>query len=399
MAVDALPLDAELSRRWQRTAVLFGGAGLALVAIGWLVDRPAAVRSYLWAYIDWLGVALGSLALTMLHYLTGGVWGLILRRILEAAARTLPLMTLLFLPIALCVPDLYAWANPDIVAHDEVLLHKQWYLDVGFFLSRAAAYFIIWNLLALILLRWSLAQDSANPPTPQPLRRLAAGGMLLYAVTITFASIDWVMSLEPHWYSTIFGPLFGVGQLLSALSFGTVVLLLLADRPPLAGLLGRPHFRDLGSLLLAFVMFWAYLGFSQYLLIWSGNLPPENPYYLRRTQGGWQYLAVLILLGHFILPFVLLLSGDVKRTRSKLLAVAAMLLVMRAIDLYWMIAPAPPFVGETGAVSFSQAFSWLDLAAPVGVGGVWLAAFLGQLQRRPILPNYDPLLAEAQHHE
>lgn len=400
MPAEALPLDPAECQRRQRQALLAGAVGLGFVALGWVIDRPTAVRSYLWAYNFWLGVALGSLVLLMLQFVTGGVWGLILRRILEAAARTLPLMALLFLPIALGMHDVYIWTNHDVVASNHLLEQKTWYLNVPRFLSFAAGYFVIWIALGWSVNRWSLAQDRPDAdPTERHLQKLSAAGLGLYALTITFASIDWVMSLEPHWYSTIFGPLFGVGQMLSAFSFATVALVLLSDRPPLAGILGRPHFRDLGSLLLAFVMVWAYFGFSQFLLIWSGNLPIENPYYLRRAQGGWQFLAIVIVLGNFVLPFLLLLSGNIKRTSKKLLGVAALVLVMRMLDLYWMIAPAQPGPDGLGVVTLPGALSWTDLAALVGIGGIWLAMFLGELQKRPLLPSYDPLLVEAGHFE
>jgi len=400
VTADALPLDPADCRRWQRNALYAGAAGLVLVAFGFVIDRPTAVRSYLWAYLFWLGVALGSLALSLLQYLTGGVWGLILRRIFEAASRTLPLLAVLFVPILLALPDLYIWANPEIVAGDEVLQRKTWYLSVPFFVGRTVAYFALWIGVAWLMNRWSIDQDRPDAPAdPRHLRMLAAGGLLIYAITITGAAIDWVMSLEPHWYSSIFGPLVGVGQVLNGLSFATVVLILVADRPPFAGVLSRAHFRDLGSLLLAFVMLWAYLGFSQFLLIWSGNLAVENPYYLRRMQGGWQFVGVLLIVVHFGLPFVLLLSGEVKRVSSKLLVVAALLLGMRMLDLFWLVMPAQPGREPKGLGAVGFMLGWTDIVAPVGIGGIWLALFLRELQQRPLLPNYDPQLAEVHHHE
>jgi hypothetical protein len=220
---------------------------------------------------------------------------------------------------------------------------------------------------------------------------------MLYGVTITLASIDWVMSLEPRWISSLFGALFGIGQVLSAWSFAVIGTLLLAGRPPLGDLLGRPLLRDFGSLMLAFIMVWAYMAFSQWLLIWSGNLPQEITYYLRRGQGGWQYVIGLIALLQFAVPFVLLLSGEVKRDRASLLRVAGLVLVMRMVDLYWQVVPAQPGPDGLGVVPFTV--SWTDFAAPVGVGGVWLAFFLWNLQQRPVVPAHDPHLEEAYHHE
>jgi hypothetical protein len=399
VAADALPLDPADCRRWQRNALIAGVAGLALMGLGWAIDQPAAVRSYLWAYLFFLGIALGSLALVLLNFLVGGVWGLIVRRVLEAATRTMPLLTLLFVPIVLSLPAVYIWAIPEVVAADHMLQHKAWYLNVPFYFWRAVGYFAIWNGLVWLLNRWSVAQDRPDAGDPRHLRQLGAGGLVLYGLTITFAAVDWIMSLEPHWFSTIFGPLIGVGQMLSALSFGIVVVVIFADKPPLAGVLGRPVFRDLGSLMLAFVMVWAYLGFSQYLLIWCGNLPVENPYYLRRVQGGWQYVALLLVATSFILPFVLLLSGDVKRTRSKLLLVAGLVLATRMLDQFWLVVPAQPGTAARGLGAVGFSIHWTDIAAPLGIGGIWLAVFLGQLQKQPLLPSHDPLLEEAHHHE
>jgi hypothetical protein len=390
-----------------------GVAGLALCLVGWLVQPTVFFRSYLWAFNFFLGIALGCLVLDMLQFLTGGAWGLVLRRLLEAVSRTLPVLAVLFVPLAIGfflpaddgLRDIYIWANPAVVSQDEALRHKAPYLNVPFFLIRAAIYFGVWLTVMLLVNRWSAAADRPDAADPRHLRMLSAAGLMLYGATITFASIDWVMSLEPRWYSSIYGALFGVGQVLSAMAFAVLVLVLLSARPPLAGVVGRPILRDLGSLMLAFVMIWAYLAFSQFLLIWAGNLPTEIPFYLRRFQGGWQWVGVALILFHFALPFALLLSFEVKRNGSRLLIVAAIVLVMRAVDLFWQIIPAQP--GPDGSEALSLKYDlartanvvWTSVAALVGVGGVWTAVLLAQLQRTRLLPNYDPLLAEALHHE
>jgi hypothetical protein len=414
VATDALPLEPTVARRYQRTAVIAGASGLGLCALAWLVTPGDFFRSYLWAYCFFLGIALGSLVLDMLQFLTGGIWGLVIRRITEAATRTLPVLALLFLPLAagFVIPDrgsgatenapaisrLYIWATPGYfdnqhegTGHATHFDFKAWYLSPSRFVIAAIGYFAVWLTVAFFLSRWSVAQDRPGAGDARPLR------MMVYGVTITLASIDWIMSLEPKWVSSIFGALIGVGQVLNALAFAVVVLAVTADRTPLAAVAGRPVFRDLGSLMLAFVMVWAYLSFSQYLLIWSGNLPSEIPYYLRRTQRGWQWLAGALILFQFALPFVLLLLRDVKRNRHTLMRVAGLVLVMRAVDLYWLIMPTRP-AADASEVSPLMP-SWTDVVAPVGIGGIWLASFLGQLQQRPLLPSYDPLLAEAHHHE
>jgi hypothetical protein len=256
---------------------------------------------------------------------------------------------------------------------------------------RAAFYFAVWLTLAFLINRWSGEQDrTSDPGLPRRFRLLSGPGLALYGLTITFASIDWVMSLEPHWVSSIYGVLFGAGQILSAFAFSLTVVLLLTDRRPMAGLLDHAHMRDLGNLLLAFVMVWAYLSFSQFLLIWSANLPEEVPWYLRRLEGGWQYVGLLLVAFHFALPFFLLLSRDVKHDRRRLAAVAGGVLLMRLVDLYWVMVPGFHHEAHFGV-------HWMDLAAVVGVGGVWLFVYLWQLGRRPLLPVGDPGLAEVAH--
>jgi hypothetical protein len=423
VATDVQPLDPDVVRRYQRPAVIAGAVGLVLCALGWLVSPDPFFRSYIWAYCYFLGLALGSLAIIFLQFLTGGVWGLIIRRILEAATRTLPVLALLFLPLAagLVIPSrvasdvssdhrppaisgVYIWSNPAFVEHMTHESHEQemkyrYYLNVPFFLGRAAVCFAVWIVLMFLLNRWSMEMDRPDigEREPRKLRMLSAAGLVLYGLTVTVMAIDWIMSLEPQWVSSIFGPLIGMGQVLNALSMAVVVLVLVGDRPPLASAVGRPVLRDLGSLMLAFVMVWAYMAFSQLLLIWSGNLPSETPYYLRRIQGGWQVFAVALALLNFAAPFVLLLMHDVKRHRGAILRVAALLLIMRAVDLYWLIMPAHP--GEDGLGYAPFVLNWTDMVAPLGVGGIWLAAFLAQLQQRPLLPTHDPRMAEAVHHE
>jgi hypothetical protein len=385
------PADVGLSR-WQRGAFIAGGVGLAACLVAGLVPdtRVHLFRAWLVAFNYCLGLALGALVVVMLQYLTGGTWGFVLRRPLEAATRTLPLLAVLFVPLAFGLADLYEWANPEAVAANENLRHKAPYLNVTFFLIRAAVYFAVWNLLQLLLNRWSKVHDRTNDP--RILERcgaLGAGGIVLYVLTITFASVDWVMSLEPHWYSTIYGALFGMGQVLSGFAFAIAVFLLLGDRPPLDQAVNRPNLRDLGSLLLAFVMVWAYLGFDQFLLIWSGNLPEEVPWYVARLEGGWQYVALALVLLLFAAPFVLLLSADLKRSRRGLLRVALLVVGMRLVELLWLIVPA--FRHGHNEEELNPVFVVpVYAAAVVGLGGVWLGAYLWQLGRMPLLPVYAP---------
>jgi hypothetical protein len=377
--------------RFQRPALSVGVAALATCAIGGFFAPAQFFRSYLFAFLFWTGVALGCLAVAMLHHVTGGAWGLPIRRPLESGTRTLPLMFLLFLPIVLGARQIYEWADPVAVSHDPILRHKSVYLNVPFFTGRALLYFAAWIAFAYYLNRWSLEQDSAGDrPIARRLQLLSSVGLVAYGLTVTFASIDWGMSLEPHWFSTMYGVLFIAGQALTAFAFAIVVLVLLAETPPLSGYVGQRHYHDLGKLMLAFVMFWAYVSFSQYLIIWAGNLPEEVPWYLRRLQGGWGWIAGAILVFHFVLPFLLLLPATANRNPRILAAVAGLVVFMRLVDVFWLTQPA--LAGSRFRIH------WMDLLAPIGIGGLWLAVFLWQLGKRPLLPMNDPEMLQALAH-
>jgi hypothetical protein len=386
-----VPLPSDAMAGAQRAGLVVGGVGLVVGVAGVLLGAPPEqfFRSYLIGFMLCLGIALGSLAITMIHHMTSGGWGMVSRRAFEAAARTLPMLTLLFLPIAIFgMKPLYLWARPEVVANDAVLQMKAPYLNVPFFLGRAALYFVIWNALALLFSRWSREQDESGLRpigSERKFRILSAGGLLLYAMTITFASIDWVMSLDPHWYSTIFGILFMGGQGLSALAFVIIVLASVRDLPPLAGVLKPLHFHDLGKLMFAFTMLWAYFSFSQFLIIWSGNLPEEIPWYMERLHGVWGIIALALVLVQFAAPFLLLLSRDLKRNPALLRNVALVVLGMRFFDLLWLIKP--------GAEGLH--LHWMDFVVPAGLFGVWLFVFVTQFRKRPALPVHDPYFAEA----
>ena len=376
------------SKQLRKRAALVGGIGLLACVVGGFADPERLFRSYLFAYVYWAGIAIGSLAIIMLHHLSGGGWGMMIRRLLEAATRTLPVVTVLFLPLVLGMKPLYEWARPEVVEADKILQFKAPYLNVPFFLLRTLFYFACWIALAHFLNRWSRQQDeTGDPALADKMETLSGPGLVLFGATVTFASCDWVMSLEPHWFSTVFGLSFMVCHVLTAFPFAIAMTAYLSSRKPMSEAVTAGHFHDLGKLTLAFVMLWAYLSFSQFLIIWSGNLPEETPYYLKRLTGGWQYFQLALILFHFALPFFLLLSRSLKRTGAKLVKVAGLILVMRFVDLYMQIIPA----GHHSEFHFS----WMDLAAPIGIGGLWLSAFLRQLETRPVLPVRDPHFAEA----
>jgi len=377
--------------RFQRPALFVGIAALAACAVGGFFAPAQFFHSYLFAFLFWAGIALGCMAVAMLHHVTGGAWGLPIRRPLESGTRTLPLMALLFLPIVAGARKLYEWADPAAVARDAALQHKSLYLNVPFFFGRAVLYFAAWLAFAYFLNRWSLQQDATGGRTiDRRLQLLSSAGLVVYGLTVTFASIDWAMSLEPHWFSTMYGVLFIAGQGLSAFAFIVVVLVLLSERAPLSGYVAARHYHDLGKLMLAFVMFWAYVSFSQYLIIWAGNLPEEIPWYLRRLQGGWGWIAAAILLFHFVLPFLMLLPASANRNPRVLAAVAGLVVFMQLVEIFWLTQP--PFAGGHFRLH------WMDLLAPIGVGGLWLAVFSWQLGKRPLLPLNDREMQEALAH-
>jgi hypothetical protein len=382
----------EATRRVQVRSLMIGAAALAVSIAGGALQGDATqfFRSYLLAFSLWMGITLGCLAILMLQHLTGGRWALLIRRPLEAVSRLLPLMALLFVPLLFVLPKLYEWAVPAAVEHDAVLRHKSAYLNPQWFMARAALYFAVWIVVAFLLNRWSAAQDHEfDPVRVRRTRSLSGPGLVLWGVTVSFAAIDWLMSLDPHWYSSIYGMLIMGGQCLGAIAFMIAMLVLLAKYRPMSELVHADQLHDLGKLMLAFVMIWAYLSFSQFLIIWSANLPEEIPWYLRRMQGGWQYLWLLIIVFHFALPFLLLLSRDLKRAARPLAVLASLVIVMRFFDLLMLIAPNPLPGREHGV-----GFNWLDIGLTLGIGGIWLAAFFWQLRSRPIVPLREPLLEE-----
>jgi hypothetical protein len=387
MTAATLPMPASIGRL-QRVGLVTGGVFVLALVVGFVLDREQFFRSYLLGWLFWLGVAVGCLGLAMLNQLTGGLWGLVPRRLHEAAARTLPAMAVLFLPVLLGLGSLYVWSRPEVVEADALIRSKTPYLNVHFFVVRALLYFAVWSDLALLVSRWSTAQDgNADPGRGGRLRGVSGVGLVALSGTTTFAAIDWGMSLAPHWFSTMYGVLFIVGWTLSALSFTIVLLARLADEPPMDRALQPGTVHDLGKLLLAFTMLWAYVNFSQFLIVWSGNISEETPFYIQRLHGGWGVIAVVLLLFHFALPFALLLSRPLKRRPRSLATVAGLMLVMQLVDLYWLIGPDLLTQGHGHA---PLRLHWMDLAATLGVGGLWLSLFARQVKTRPILPLGEP---------
>lgn len=388
------PTDVPALARLQQRALIIGVIGLAAGVFGALTNRDQFFQSWLIGFLFCLGLTLGSLGLLMLQHLSGGQWGMVGRRVFEAASRTLPLTALFFVPILFALPTLFMWARPEAVAADAILQAKAPYLNVTFFMVRAVFYFVFWMVCVWLLNKWSAAQDrgeeSLDPAGMVRFRTLSAPALLFLVLTITFAVTDWVMSLDPHWYSTILGLMFVAGFGLSAFALTIAVLSTVGPVGALAGRLTSRHFHDLGKLLLAFTMLWAYLNFSQFLIIWSGNLPEEIPWYIERLRGGWGAVALALVIGHFALPFMLLLSQDIKKG-AWLSRVAIFILVMRLVDTIWLVGPT--FAHEGFPIH------WMDVVVPAGLVGIWLFLFARYLQSRALMPLNDPFLKEAFAHD
>ncbi len=371
--------------RFQRIALIVGVVGLAVFAAGGLLSPEHFFRSYLTAYNFWLAVALGCLVLLMVQYLTGGAWGILIRRVLESGSRTLLPLALFIVPLLLGMKYIYEGQWATIPAEQE---HKRLFLSSPYFIGRVVIYFAVWLAITAILNRWSRQQDEGAPPLKEErhFRQLSGPGIVLYGLTITFAAVDWVMSLEPNWWSTLYPALFGVGQVLEGMAFAIIVVTFLSSYPPLSQVMRPIHLRNLGNLLLTFVMIWAYFSFSQFLLIWAENMPEETPWYLHRLRGGWEWVALLLVLFQFAAPFLFLLFRDVKENPRRLAIVAGVVLAMRYLDLIWWIE---------ASYSDGLSFYWiLDIAAVVGLGGLWVWWFLRELRKRPLLPLHDPYMAE-----
>lgn len=367
-------------------AICAGIASLAACALGATINPREFFVCYLFGFLFWLGIALGCSSFLMIHHLTGGKWGYAIRRLFEAAIATLPALAILFLPIFFGLARLYPWATKASTLN--VSPSKLAYMNAPAFIVRTIVVFAIWILIAWLLTKWSAEQDTTESVEPtKKLRKLSGPGLVIYALTVTFAYVDWVMSMEADWYSTVFPLLICVGQMLSALAFIIILLNWYGPRTSLAEILSKENFHHLGNLLLTFTMLWAYLAYSQLIVIWSGDLPHEISWYLHRIAGGWRWIAVTLLIFHFFGPFFLLLFSSTKRTPRILVTVAAIILLTHVLDVWWMVAPS----------LYQDGFhvSWMTPAALLGVGGIWFAVFLTKLESNSLIPVNDPRFAVA----
>jgi len=385
---------------------------VALAVIAFIVKDGWAVflRSWLFSFMFWLGLTTGSLALLMLQYVSGGNWGRLGRRIWEAAAGNWWLMLLFFVPLAVGMKRLFPWANvpQDPAQKAAFLAHYgadkiHYYLNTPFFLVRAVIYFAGWAILYTVLKRWSVREE-AGTTTPAQfvfIQNLSGFGIVFYALAITFASIDWTMSLYPEWWSTVWGMLFMVGQVLTTFCFTIWLFTRLSGVEPVSRIFKVDYLHDFGKLMFAFVVLWAYLSFSQWLIIWSGNLLSEIRWYIIRLHNGWQYFGTLLILVHFVFPFALLLSRNTKRSTRRIVAIAFLVMFMRMVDLFWLTAPNFYPGGETGGLeNFHLGDAAMYVICPIAMGGIWLFFFYLRLGKRSLMPVNDPgfvEMVEAKH--
>jgi len=383
----------------QARALAAGAVGLGLSLVGGLIWPTSALPAYLVAVLFWTGISLGSIGLALLHHLVGGSWAVPLRRPFEAGASLIVLMAVFFAPVALGLRSIYIWTNPEAVAHSEAIRHKVeaiGYLTPSGFTTRAIAYFALWAVAAFIINAWSRSQDGRRDDAPSRRLHAISGPLIvLMFLSASFSAFDWGMSLDPDWYSSIYGAMFIVGELLTTLAFMTAVAVRLSAFDPLRKVVTPERLNDVGNLLLAFTMLWAYMSFSQFLIIWLGNIGEEVSWYLRRTQGLWGAVALGLIAFHFFAPFFALLSRETKRKAEWVLPIALWILAMRVVDLCWLVLPAS---SEIGAPRFPWgSIPWV-LTSMVGVGGVWIAAFVRRLRSAPLIPLNDPSITAALEH-
>jgi len=378
-----------------------GGIALIVWAVGAYFNTEQALRSWLLGFIFWGGIGFGCLGILMLQYLTGGAWGVVIRRLLEAGSRTLPIIILMFVPIAIGVytHKFYEWTILPPTEH--IMEHRGIFMTPWFWIVRSVIYFCLFGVMVILLNKWSLDQERTTTVEESRLvleraSRFSGPTLVIYALTVTFAAVDWMLTLDAHWFSTIWGLLFVAGWALSCYCFCVMVLAFLSDKAPMDTVVGKRHFHDLGKLMLALVMVWAYFNFSQFLIIWAGNLPEETGWWIVRMKGGWGWIGAALIFFHFAFPFLVLLQQDFKRHARRIATLALFILLMRLVDMFYLIGPSnrvtPGF--EPGAF----VVSWLDFVGPIAVGGIWLWWFFGELIKRPLVPARDPYFEGAVRH-
>ncbi len=374
-----------------KISLILGVIGLLISILGYFVDQGQFFHSYLVAFSFWITIGLGGLFLTLLHHLAGAVWSIVIRRLFETLAAILPWMMLFLIPVLLGMRELYHWTHPEIVAHDELLQMKTPYLNIPFFVIRAFLFAVIWTLTGRALYRFSIKNDeSGDVLFLNKAKKLSPAGIILFALTLSFASFDWLMSLDAHWYSTIFGVYIFGGSTLAVYSFVALVTIYFDKKGPLKGLVSVEHYHDLGRLIFTFVVFWSYIAFSQYFLIWYANIPEETVWFSHRWVGSWKIVSVFLVIGQFIIPFFILMIRAMKRSLLMLTVMALWMLIMHYVDMYWLVMPTLHHEGVH--------LNWMDATTFIGVGGIFIWLFFTQLARHSLVPFNDPNLEKSIKH-
>ncbi len=369
-------------------ALIIGIIGLVFSFIGWYTNSEQFYFSYLTAFVFWVTIALGGLFFVLLHHLVDAQWSVVIRRFGESMMMVIPYMIILFIPLLFGLKELFLWMNPETVAADELLHGKSGYLNLNFFIIRLVVYFIIWTVLAYLLNKLSLKQNEApSHDITKKMRIVSAPGMILFAVTLTFASFDWLMSLDAHWYSTIFGVYIFSGAFLSLVCMITLIIIRLQKNGVLQSEITQEHYHDLGKLMFAFTIFWGYMAFSQYFLIWYGNIPEETIWFLHRWESSWKTITYLIVYGHFVIPFFILFPQVTKKNKTVMTIMSLWILLMHWVDIYWIVMPTLHPHGFH--------FSWIDATTVIGIGGLVLYLFWRHFTSHPLIPVGDPKLEKS----
>ncbi len=369
-------------------SLIIGIIGLAASAGGYFVDKEQFFFSYLTSFAFWFTLASGGLFLTMLHHLVGATWSVVLRRMTESLMWVLPFMAILFIPILFGLHDLYHWTHAEVVAKDALLQGKEPYLNSTFFIIRTVIYFAVWTALAIILSKLSTQQDGGHSENlRKKFVKTSAPGMILFALTTTFAAFDWLMSLDPHWYSTIYGVYVFAGGTCGMFAIVTLMLMSLRKRGVLKDVVTHEHYHDLAKMMFAFMIFWGYMAFSQYFLIWYGNIPEETIWFLHRWEGSWKIVTLILVFGHFVIPFLIMVTRGAKRNLGALKILAIWLLLMHLVDMYWLVMPT--------LHKHAVHISWIDFATLIGIGGIFFWVFWNRFMARPVVPVGDPKLKQS----
>ena len=391
MKFDATTYKITDSGKIGTIALVLGIVFLGISVLGYMNDQAHFYLNYLTAYIFWLSIALGGMFITMIHHVTNASWSTVIRRITENMAGTMPVFVILFIPVIFGTHDLFHWSHAEVMdpgsdKFDALLYEKVGYLNPTFFYIRAVFYLTVWTFFSYMLRKKSIQQDSTGADYALPYKKLSAPGLILFAITTTFASFDWMMSLDAHWFSTIFGVYFFSGVFLSGLTFLLILLIYLRSKKILHDVVSIEHYQDIAKFIFAFIIFWSYMAFSQYFLIWYANLPEENFWFLYRWDNSWQALSLLVIFGHFVFPFLALITRAAKRSVPFLLFMSVWIILMRLVDLYWIIMPTG--LAEDGTrVQF--AVQMYDIAPLIGIGGIFFWFFWKQLTAHALIPVKD----------